>query len=405
MNMQIDFIKLTNKYNTPLYVYDFDKIGEKFLALKNAFKGRKSLIAYALKSNSNLSLLKFLAKLGCGADCVSIGEIRKALMAGIDNYKIIFSGVGKRQEEIEEALEREILFINVESEEEFEEIERIAQKVGKYARISLRINPNVDPKTHPYISTGLKENKFGIEIDTAKKLYLKAKNSKWLEAVGIHFHIGSQMFDLKPIIEAGKIISELTRSLKSAGINIKFFDVGGGIGVRYKDEIEINLYDYAQGILSLLKGLDVTIICEPGRYIVSDAGYFLTKVLYEKRTSSKRFIIVDGAMNDFLRPSLYSAYHKVEILNDQKEYSMADVVGPVCESTDYLAKDRELPRANKGDIVVVYNAGAYGFVMSSNYNARPRAAEVALVGGKDRLIKRRESFEDMIRHEKEFLED
>lgn len=399
----IDFKALCDKYDTPLYVYNFNEIEKNFLELKNAFKARKSLISYAVKANSNLSVLKKLASLGSGADCVSIGEIKRALLSGIPKYKIVFSGVGKRDDEIKEALDLDILFINLESEAEMLRVEEIAKTLGKPARISIRVNPNIDPKTHPYISTGLSENKFGVDIETAKKMYLKANKSEFLEPVGIHFHIGSQLTDIEPIKDAGKIVADLTKSLIKIGIDIKFFDVGGGLGIVYKDEKIIKPYDYAQAIFANLSGLDLTVICEPGRFIVGNAGYFLTKVLYEKRTENKRFIIVDGAMNDLIRPSLYKAYHKVEVLDKSKEKSKADVVGPVCESGDFLAKGIELPKTEHGDIIIVYSAGAYGFVMSSNYNTRPRAAEVAIENGKDRVIRDREKFEDLITLEKKYL--
>lgn len=399
----INFKELAKKYDTPLYIYDFDKIEKDFLEFKNAFKARKSLIAYAVKANSNLSVLKKLSELGSGADCVSIGEIKRALLAGIPKYKIVFSGVGKRDEEIEEALKLDILFINLESEAEMQRVEEIAMGLGKKARISIRVNPNIDPKTHPYISTGLHENKFGVDIDTAKKMYLKANNSSFLEPVGIHFHIGSQLTELEPIKEASQIVADLTRSLIKIGIDIKFFDVGGGLGIEYKDEKTIKPYDYAQAIFSTLKGLDLTVICEPGRFIVGNAGYFLTKVLYEKVNGDKRFIIVDGGMNDLLRPSLYKAYHKVEVLDRTSDVSRTDVVGPVCESGDFLARDVELPKTEHNDIILVHSAGAYGFVMSSNYNTRARAAEVAVENSKDRIIRDRESFEDLIAKERKYI--
>ena len=399
----MDYRALVKKYDTPLYVYDFDTIERNYLSIKNAFKARKSLIAYAVKANSNLSLLKHLAKLGSGADCVSIGEVKRALLAGIPNYKIIFSGVGKRDDELFEALQKDILFINVESEAELLRLETIAKELGKVARVSIRVNPNIDPKTHPYISTGLSENKFGIAIEDAKRLYLYIKKSPYLEAVGIHFHIGSQLTELEPIKEASQIVADLLRSLLKIEINIKFFDVGGGLGIVYKDEKTIEPYDYAQAILASLKGTDVTIICEPGRFIVGNAGVFLTRVLYEKRSGNKRFIIVDGAMNDLLRPSLYNAYHEIEVVGKDEPKSKADVVGPVCESGDFFAKERLLPPTEHGDIVVVKSAGAYGFVMASNYNTRPRPAEVAVQNGKDWLIRERESFEYIIEKEIRFL--
>lgn len=399
----MDFSSLAREYGTPLYVYDFDHIKARFLALKEAFAGRKSLIAYALKANSNLSVVQHLGRLESGADCVSIGEVKRALKAGIPAYKVIFSGVGKRDDEIIEALECDILMLNVESEAELLRIEALAQKLGKVARISIRVNPNIDPKTHPYISTGLSENKFGVDIESAKKLYIHAHKSDSLQPIGIHFHIGSQLTELEPILESARKVADLTRSLLALKIEIKFFDVGGGLGIRYKDETLINLYDYAQGILSALHGLDVTIVCEPGRFLVGEAGYFLTRVLYEKQSQKKRFVIVDGAMNDLLRPSLYSAYHEASALKSG-EATPADIVGPVCESGDWLAKEALLPPLESGDLVIIKGAGAYGFSMSSQYNSRPRAAEVALESGGSRLIRERESVESLWENELKLLQ-
>jgi diaminopimelate decarboxylase len=401
----IDFEALANKYKTPLYLYDFDYMQERYNTLKEAFRGRKSLIAYAVKANSNLSVIGHFAKLGSGADCVSIGEVRRALMAGIEPYKIIFSGVGKRDDEIKEALISDILYINAESMAELERIGMIAESAGKVCRISVRVNPNIDPKTHPYISTGLHANKFGVDIDAAKRMYLYAQKSSYLEPVGIHFHIGSQLTELEPVQEAAIIVADLVRSLEALDIEIKFFDVGGGLGVVYDNESVIDEYDYAQTVLAALKGLDVTIICEPGRYLTANGGYFLTKVLYEKSNDHKRFVIVDGAMNDLIRPSLYHAYHKITVVNPQGEPSKADVVGPVCESGDFIAKDYMLPPLAHNQYLVVHSAGAYGFGMGSNYNTRGRAAEIALQNGSDRLIRRRETFEDLIALETEYLKD
>ena len=400
----IDFTALAQKYDTPLYVYDFDAMQVQYEALKTAFKGRKSMVAYAIKANSNLSVIKHFATLGAGADCVSIGEVRRALRAGIASYKIIFSGVGKRDDEIREALESNILYINVESDGELERVEQIAAIVGTVARISIRVNPNIDPKTHPYISTGLHDNKFGVDINSAKRMYLRAKNSEYLDPVGIHFHIGSQLTELEPIREAAVIVADLVRSLQTVNIDLKFFDIGGGLGIRYRDEATISPYDYAQAILSTLTALELTVICEPGRFLTANAGYFLTRVLYEKVNEQKRFVIVDGAMNDLLRPSLYGAYHYIEAVGKPDgEGTPADVVGPVCESGDFLAKDYVLAPLKHQDLLVVHSAGAYGFGMGSNYNTRGRSAEVAVTQGKDRLIRSRESFEDLIALETPYL--
>lgn len=399
----IDFKALAQTYGTPLYVYDFDAMKTQFESLKEAFRGRKSILAYAVKANSNLSVVKHFAQLGSGADCVSIGEVRRALMAGVPKYRVIFSGVGKRDDEIREAIESDILYINVESEAELGRVEMIAQELGAKARISIRVNPNIDPKTHPYISTGLHDNKFGVEIVAAKRMYIQAKNSEHLDPVGIHFHIGSQLTELEPIYEAAVIVADLLRSLQAIDIELKFFDIGGGLGVRYDNETTIEPYDYAQAILSALKGIDVTIICEPGRFLTANAGYFLTKVLYEKNNGAKRFVMVDGAMNDLIRPSLYKAYHRIEAFEKSGEESIADVVGPVCESGDFLAKNYPLPMMEHNDLLIVHSAGAYGFGMGSNYNTRGRSAEIAVEEGKERLIRRRENFEDVIALEREYL--
>ncbi len=402
----INFKELAATYKTPLYIYDLDYMSAQYEELKAAFKGRKSIMAFAIKSNSNLSVIKHFATLGSGADCVSIGEVHRAVLAGVPNYKIIFSGVGKSDDEITQAIKLDILYINVESEAELGRVELIAKELGAKCRISIRVNPNIDPQTHPYISTGLHDNKFGVEIDAAKRMYIKANNSEYLDPVGIHFHIGSQLTELKPIYESAEIVADLVRTLQNIKIELKFFDIGGGLGVKYKDETTITPYDYAQAILSTLKGLDLTVICEPGRFLTANGGYFLTKVLYEKRNGDKRFVVVDGGMNDLLRPSLYKAYHRIEALTDSSsELSEADVVGPVCESGDFFAKGYMLPALEHNDLLVIHSAGAYGFGMGSNYNTRGRSAEVAISGNEVKLIRKREEFEDLIALEKEYLEN
>ena len=402
--MNINFKELANKYQTPYYVYDFDHISKQYQELKSAFKARKSLISYAVKANSNLSVVKHLGDQGAGADCVSIGEVKRALKVGIAKYKIIFSGVGKTDDEIIQALKFDILMINVESEAELKRVDLMAKELDVKARISIRVNPNVDPKTHPYISTGLHQNKFGVDLDTAKRMYIFAKQSDNLEPIGIHCHIGSQLTELEPIKESINIVAELVRNLRSAlKIELSFFDVGGGLGIVYDDETLIDTNEYAQVILEALFGIDITVVCEPGRFIVGNSGTFVTKVLYEKVNGTKRFVIVDGAMNDLIRPSLYDAYHKIEVLEKTENKSPCNVVGPVCESGDFFAKDILLPKTNPGDLVVIYSAGAYGFTMSSNYNTRAKVAEVAIENGNDRLIRRRESLADLIECEIDYL--
>ncbi len=401
--MNINFKELANKYQTPYYVYDFDHITKQYNELKGAFKARKSLVAYAVKANSNLSVIKHLADLGSGADCVSIGEVKRALKVGIAPYKIIFSGVGKTDDEIRQALQLDILMINVESDAELNRVEIIAKELEKTARISIRVNPNIDPQTHPYISTGLHENKFGVDIDTAKRMYIQCKNSENLDPVGIHCHIGSQLTQLDPIVESISIVADLVRNLKAINIELSFMDIGGGLGIVYDDEKLIDTNEYAQSILDKMFGLDITVVCEPGRFLVGNSGTFVTKVLYEKVNGSKRFVIVDGAMNDLIRPALYDAYHKIEVLNDNKDLSDCNLVGPVCESGDFFAKNIELPKTEHNDLVAIYSAGAYCFTMASNYNTRGKVAEIAVENGNDRLIRKRETFEDLVALEEEYL--
>lgn len=404
--MKIDYEKLRAEFKSPLYIYDFDDIKQRFLRLKEAFKARKSQLCYALKANSNLSLLKMLVNLDSGFDCVSINEVKRALRAGAKPYKIIFSGVAKTKEELKEALNLNILYINLESKAEMLCLEEVAKELNLKARIGIRVNPNVDAKTHPYISTGLHENKFGVEINEAKSMYIYAKKSEFLEPVGVHFHIGSQLLDIKPIAEAALIVANLVKELKALDIELKFFDVGGGLGIDYEKADEPNLYDYAQSILAALSGLDLTILLEPGRFLVARAGTLLCSVLYEKQTEYKRFVIVDAAMNDLLRPSLYNAYHKIELpYSKNLEPSKCDVVGGICESGDFFAKDRVLPKTKEGEIMLIKDAGAYGFSMSSNYNSRNKICELALENSKIRMIRKRQNFETQIQEEIEFLEE
>lgn len=404
--MKIDYEKLRAEFKSPLYIYDFDDIKQRFLRLKEAFKARKSQLCYALKANSNLSLLKMLVNLDSGFDCVSINEVKRALRAGAKPYKIIFSGVAKTKEELKEALSLNILYINLESKAEMLCLEEVAKELNLKARISIRVNPNVDAKTHPYISTGLHENKFGVEINEAKQMYIYAKKSEFLEPVGVHFHIGSQLLDIKPIAEAALIVANLVKELKALDIELKFFDVGGGLGIDYENDTQVDLYKYAQSILASLQGLDLTILLEPGRFLVARAGTLLCSVLYEKQTQYKRFVIVDAAMNDLLRPSLYNAYHKIELpYSKNLEPSKCDVVGGICESGDFFAKDRMLPKTKEGEIMLIKDSGAYGFSMSSNYNSRDKICELALENSKVRMIRKRQSFETQIQEEIEFLEE
>lgn len=406
-NPPCDYHELARIYGTPLYLYDLDYMDSQYNLIKSSFKGFKSLICYALKANSNLSLLKSIANLGSGADCVSLNEIKKALLAGIPNYKIIFSGVGKEDYELEEALRLGILFINVESEMELMRLEKlVADSKGAPARISLRVNPEVEAKTHPYISTGLRDSKFGLDIQTSKRLYLYAHKSAHLNPIAIHHHIGSQILDKAPLLDAANKILDLARGLLSAGLEIKFFDLGGGFGISYGEEDPLDIAGYLSGIIRKIDSLDLTAICEPGRSIVGNAGALLSRVIGEKLTDSKNFLIVDSAMTELLRPSLYEAYHHISKVWGSKSssYRIYDVVGAVCESGDYLAKARRLPVCESGDLILIESSGAYGYSMASNYNSRLRPAEVGLRGGKHFLIRDREDFESSLKNEIKYLD-
>lgn len=426
-----DYAMLAKQYGTPLYLYDIESLQQQYLTIKDSFGGFKSLVCYALKANSNLSILQTLAKLGSGADCVSLNEIKRAMLAGIPPYKIIFSGVGKEDNEIREAIKLGILFINVESAMELYRIEKITQELygDKIAqknqhdipqdtqtdtlqlhtpesmqyqtRISIRVNPDVDAKTHPYISTGLYENKFGLDITSAKELYIYAHKSKFLNPVGIHYHIGSQILDTAPLLESTQKILALAKSLKALEIPLKFFDIGGGFGISYKNENTFAIQDYIHDIIRKIDALECTAICEPGRFIMGNSGALLTRVIGEKKTAKKRFVIVDCAMNDLLRPSLYHAYHHITYLGQATQDTMhlCDVVGAICESGDYVGKDIMLPPCENGDLLLIESAGAYGYSMASNYNARMRPAEVALYKGESYIIKEREQFEASVQNE------
>ncbi len=526
MTPNTNFAQLARDYGTPLFVYDFDHVTARYNAIKREFAGRKSLVCYAVKANSNLSLLAHLARLGAGFDCVSGGELARCLRAGALPYRVIYSGVGKTDAEIEFALRSGILFLNAESFGEVRRIEAVAARLGAPARLCVRVNPNVDAKTHPYISTGLASEKFGVSADEARAIYLHAHKSEWLSPVGVHFHIGSQLLDTAPVAEAAGIVARLVRELRAVGVRLKFFDIGGGLGVRYTDEREPDLREWAQGVLAALSGgglgggaglggasefdrvansnltgedlggedlgtnlnsgsggansnLDgaggdfngagenagenagadniaggaggfdaPTIICEPGRYLVANAGTILTRVVGEKHNGAKRFVIVDAAMTELIRPALYEASHEVFVAaksvggnssanggadggangansnldenssagganvanaanqttaNTCGQASVCEVVGGVCESADFLAKGALLPPLAAGDLLGIRSAGAYGFSMASNYNSRLKPAEVALEGGVARLIRRRETFEQLVENEVGFL--
>ncbi|MCX7957721.1 MAG: diaminopimelate decarboxylase [Deltaproteobacteria bacterium] len=395
----IPLSNLADKYGTPLYVYSKKTLERHFKTYTEAFRYIDHIVCFAVKSNPNPAILKTLARLGAGADIVSGGELYLALKAGIPPEKIVYTGVGKTEEEIIFALKSGILMFNIESEEELREIDIIAGKLNRKARIGLRVNPEVDARTHPYISTGLKKYKFGIPIENAIELYVAAKRLRNVEITGIHSHIGSQITAAEPFIESLNNILRLTDNLRKIGISIKYLDIGGGLGIRYKDEEPPLPGELSVKLRKLLVGQDVRIILEPGRSIVGNAGILLGKVLYTKK-AHKTFIITDTGMNDLIRPTLYQAYHQILPLKKSKltKTIFGDLVGPICESGDYIAKERVLPNLKRGDYFAVMSAGAYGFSMSSNYNARPRAAEVLVDGKKVTLIRKRETYQDLLRN-------
>ncbi|BCB95403.1 diaminopimelate decarboxylase [Dissulfurispira thermophila] len=392
--------KIVREFGTPIYIYSYNTLLNHFKAYESAFGNFPHIICFALKANSNAAIIKLFAKNGGGADVVSGGELFRALKAGIPAKKIVYAGVGKTEEEIIYALKNKILMFNVESEDELREIDRIAAKTKTIAPIALRINPDIDPETHPYISTGLKKHKFGIPIENALEYYKLANNLKHIEIVGIHKHIGSQLTKVSPFVDALKRILILVDELTRQGIRISYLDIGGGLGITYKDEVPPNPSQLAKNILPLLKDRKLTIVLEPGRSIVGNAGILVTKTLYLKEGQEKTFVIVDAGMNDLMRPTLYGAYHHIQpVVKNKRDKIIADIVGPICESGDFLAKDREIQKVKNGEYLAVMSAGAYGFAMSSNYNSRPKAAEVMVKGKKYELIRKRETFNDIIRGE------
>ncbi|MFT6300244.1 MAG: diaminopimelate decarboxylase [Saprospiraceae bacterium] len=392
-------------YGTPSYIYSRSALTEHFLAYQNALSGQPHLVCFAVKANSNIAVLNVLAKLGAGFDIVSGGELERVLIAGGDPKKIIFSGVGKKPKEIERALELGIHCFNVESEAELDTLNNIARFCGKKAPISLRVNPDVDANTHPYISTGLRENKFGVDIHKALEVYLKASQMDSLEIIGVDCHIGSQLTETAPFIDALNRILELVDKLQINNINLKHLDLGGGLGVCYKNEKPPKTKDYIKEILSHLGERHLTLILEPGRSITANAGILLTRVEYLKPSQEKNFAIVDAAMNDMIRPALYQAWLAIDPVTPRVGNARKwDIVGPICETGDFIGKDRTLAIA-QGDLLCIKSAGAYGFSMSSNYNSRGRAAEIMVDGANMHEIRQRESFEDLVRGESLLPED
>jgi diaminopimelate decarboxylase len=391
---------LARRYGTPLYVYSGEKIRSQFDSFDRAFSEHPHTICYAMKANGNLGVLNLLARAGAGADIVSGGELFRALKAGVPPSRIVFSGVGKTEDEMTAALKAGILMFNVESAEEMDALARTARRFGKPAPISIRVNPNVAVDTHHHITTGKAENKFGVMIVQAEALYRRAAKDPWLRVTGVQAHIGSQLLDVRPYRETLKKLLGLVDRLEKAGIFLHVLDIGGGLGVVYKNETSPRPAQLAEQILPLLKGRKLRLVFEPGRFLVAEAGCLLTKVLYRKEPGHKNFVIVDAAMNDLARPALYDAYHAIWPLKKSRVSGyVADVVGPICESGDCLAKARSVPRPRPGDVWAVMAAGAYGFSMSSQYNARPRAAEVLVLGRKHWVVRARETWSDLVRGE------
>lgn len=379
-------------YGSPCYIYSRATLEKHWQAFDNAFGDHPHLVCYAVKANSNLAIINVLARLGSGFDIVSLGELERVLKAGANPKKIVFSGVGKREDEILAALKIGIRCFNIEVSTELDRINLLAGQLGVIANVSFRVNPDVDAKTHPYISTGLKENKFGIDIKQAPEEYRRAASMANINVVGIDCHIGSQLTEIQPFLDALDRVLALANTLKSEGIHLHHLDLGGGLGIRYKDEQPTEPAQYIQAILKRLDGIDYEILLEPGRAIVGNAGILVTQVEYLKPTDSKNFAIVDAAMNDLIRPALYSAWQEIIPVNQHSDAveQTWDIVGPVCETGDFLGKERRLKLA-QGDLLAIRSSGAYGFSMSSNYNSRPRAAELMVDGSKLYLVRERES--------------
>lgn len=391
---------LAEKYGTPLYIYSYKTLLRNFKAYGDAFKDYPHIICYALKANTNGAILRLFAKNGAGADIVSGGELFRALKAGISPEKIVYAGVGKTEEEIRSALKLKILMFNVESEDELREINRVAGSMRLKAPIALRINPDIDPLTHPYISTGMKEHKFGIAIKDAIENYRLASSLRNIKVVGVHKHIGSQITDISPFVDAMKRILILVDELKRLNFKIIYLDIGGGLGISYLDERPPLPGDMAKKLLPLIDKREITLIMEPGRSIVGNAGILITKTLYLKKGVGKDFIIVDAGMNDLMRPSLYDAYHHIiPVVKNRRSKITADIVGPICESGDFLAMGRRIQSVNRGEYLSVMSAGAYGMSISSNYNSRPSIAEVMVKGRTHSLIRKRGTYEDLVRDE------
>lgn len=391
---------LARKYGTPLYIYSSRTIIDHVRKIKSAFSQFNTLICYSVKANSNIFILKMMADEGAGFDIVSGGELYRVLKAGGKPNKIVYAGVGKTIKEISFALKTGILMFNVESMEELQAINKIAKNLKKTAQVALRINPDVDAHSHSYTTTGKKENKFGIDIILANSLFNFAKKYKHINIKGIDMHIGSQITTIQPYIEAIKKLKNFIEQIKIFSKNLEYFNLGGGMGIIYKEEKPATAAEFAAAIAPYIKDLNLKLIIEPGRFIVGNGGILLTSVIYNKKSFKKNFLIVDAGMNDLIRPALYGAYHRIIPVKQEKgKEKLYDIVGPICESADFMGKNRYLPDLKAGDLIAVRSAGAYGFVMSSNYNSRPKAAEVIVSGNKYKLIRKRETYDDLLRSE------
>jgi len=402
----VSLSRLADKFGTPLYVYSSATVHERYEAFDRAFRGIAHTVCYSVKANSNLSILRLLAKQGCGFDVVSGGELQRVLVADRKAAsKVVFSGVGKTQEELTEALKAGIMLFNVESESELETLAECAAKLRKPAPVALRVNPDVAAQTHPYISTGLHKHKFGVPIGNAASLYARASTKQFLQVRGVSVHIGSQITDAAPFGEAMSRVADLVRQLRADGHAIDYVDAGGGLGISYDrsngSDFPAYVAEYARQLSAPLGSLDVRLLLEPGRSIIGPAGVLLTRVVYKKSNNGKRFIVVDAAMNDLIRPALYGAYHEIVPVVDRSglEKETTDVVGPVCETGDFFARDRELSGVGEGDLLAILDAGAYGMVLASNYNTRPRPAEVLVKRKAVKIVRRRERVGDLLRAE------
>jgi len=401
----VPIAKLAKTYGTPLYVYSQNTILSHYQKIKHAFAELNPLICYSVKANANLSILQLLSEQGSGLDIVSQGELARGLEVKVPPERIVYAGVGKTEREIAAALQAGILMFNVESEPEARLINHVAQRLKKTARVAFRINPDVDAKTHKYITTGKKENKFGLSIPIAMDLFRTTRRLRHLKAVGVHMHIGSQITSSTPYIQAMRRMRKVVSSLRQEGFEISYLNLGGGLGIIYNEERPQTANEFAQAMIPLLKPLQCQLILEPGRFIVGNAGILVTQVQYVKRGHLKSFAIVDAGMNDLIRPSLYSAYHQIVLVSGKRkdELVRTDVVGPICESGDFLGKDRHLPVLKAGDFLAVRSTGAYGMVMASNYNSRPRPAEVLVSGTQVRIIRERETIAEMLAPERAML--